>query len=401
MKQKHTLVLVAVAVILGAVHPASADEADDLFASFYGERYKKVQATRDKADDIELAKDLLAAAEKITDHQGLLALFYEKAYALTHREPAGYALAIRAAATLAEKIPAKQAECREKVLAVRRSQYLRGTAAQKREAAGALIKGHLADAAAHEKQRNITEALAAARKALGVATATRSPARGEVLAEIKRLTARQRVAMRMKGLRMKLAANPADTDTRHELIRMLVIEFDDPAAAVKVLEGATDETLRTYVPLAAGPIDKLAAAVCAELGDWYWSQYPKADTVPAKVVCLGRAQKYIERFLSLEKGKGIQSLKAALALKKVQAELSKLGQAAGDLAPLDLTHRVGPVKGVDLKVKPGQVCFPPKGRLAVAAIDRGIVVWGPPDRKGAAGDRRAVLRQPTGAVAGW
>nr|MBC8372161.1 hypothetical protein [Planctomycetota bacterium] len=70
--------------------------------------------------------------------------------------------------------------------------------------------------------------------------------------------------------------------------------------------------------------EDIEAGPCFELGRWYWEMYPSARSSRTKLIVLRRTRAYIERFQSLHTGKDLSALRAAVILKKVNAESAKL-----------------------------------------------------------------------------
>ena len=85
-----------------------------------------------------------------------------------------------------------------------------------------------------------------------------------------------------------------------------------------------DELLRTYVKLAAGPLDKLETIALKELGEWY-GQLADRASLGSKAAMLRRGEACRVRFLAVYTEKDATRIKAALALSKVRRELKKLG----------------------------------------------------------------------------
>ena len=61
------------------------------------------------------------------------------------------------------------------------------------------------------------------------------------------------------------------------MILFNVIELDKPDEAVKLLTADLDESIRTYVSLAAKSPTDLTESVCLELGDWYYKKLPRQN----------------------------------------------------------------------------------------------------------------------------
>ena len=105
---------VAVLALLPAV--AVAGEAEDMFNTDFGERYKQVTATPDVADDLALATQMLVAAKAKDMPPALVDLLCEKVYGLSFPIRPGYDTAAEAMEFMAAQSPDKAAACWDKVL---------------------------------------------------------------------------------------------------------------------------------------------------------------------------------------------------------------------------------------------------------------------------------------------
>ena len=119
----------AAALLVGA---ARAGTDEDRFARVYGGDIRRVLATKDVADDVQLARALLIAARRAQGRPGLCALLCENAHRLGLRGPDGYATAIEAMSLLAERFPDRKDEAAEKTITAREMQF-RGAEGQRRE----------------------------------------------------------------------------------------------------------------------------------------------------------------------------------------------------------------------------------------------------------------------------
>lgn len=305
---------------------AGAEDAKTVFDSIFGERLKKARATMTKKDDIALAEDLLAATGRVKGEAALLTLMCEKAYELTSRQPDGFDVALRAAGILAETVPDRKDECQEKVLAVRKLQYLRSRGAQKRQAGEALVKVMMAVADARLEAGKASEAAQFYREARIIASALRqTDLTSAITAKLKNCADRVQVERKTQELKARLQRKPDDAAARRELILLYVVELDNPAEAKKLLTDAADQTLQTYVPLAAEEIETVAPAACLELGGWYVGLAKQAKSTGGQMRALVRAQRYYQRAVESGKVTGAAQLKVKLAIMQIEKDLLKLG----------------------------------------------------------------------------
>ncbi|MCX5685514.1 MAG: hypothetical protein NT049_17800 [Planctomycetota bacterium] len=202
--------LALAAILLAGSVAAWADEAADTFNKLFGEDLKRVEATPTPADDVALAKQLLEAAEKAANQPVFLTLLCEKAYELAAKDPAGYPTA-----------------------------FVTAHAEAKAKAGEAAIESLKALADAQLAKEDADGAVATLKQALAVATQIRAESRAALQAQLSGLAARQQLDKQLAALKAKLDADPKDAASRKELVRLCLVEMDNPAEAAKF----ADETL--------------------------------------------------------------------------------------------------------------------------------------------------------------
>ena len=334
--------LFAAAILFLSAAPAWADEAEDAFNSLYGNEYKRVTGTPDKNDDVALAAELLKAAKAQGIQPGLLAILCDKAHELGVKRPAGYETAVEAMELLAQKTPAGAAPAFDKIVTIREKQYQAAKGLDRADAGEVFIESVLAAAGARMASGAATEAAAQLRKALVVANAIKSDRRSEIQGRIDFAAARLRAEKHVADLKAKLEANPDDAAVRKQIVQACLVELDDPAQAEKFLNESSDESLRKYVPAVSKGVDAAPEVACMELGEWYRSLGEAPGVSPGgKEAMLKRARAYYQRFLDLHKTEDIVRNQAALALKKADEMLAKLGPAKGE-------GIIGPGRWIDL-----------------------------------------------------
>jgi len=303
---------------------AEAEKAAQVFQSLYGDELNRVAATRDVGDDLALAAKLLGAARAAESQPALLAVLCEKSFDLAAEDPKGCQTALAAAELLARKTPERAQALQKRVLSVRQHQYAASRGDARRTAGEALIKCLADVAAARTAVGAFEEAARFYRQALTVARAIRSASAEWIGSQMKRLGEQQRIAANLPRLVANLKANPDNREARDKLIRLLLVDLDNPAEAAKYLDDACDPLLCKYVPAAAKPVEAAPEAACMEMADWY--RQLAVPAVPgSKVAMLVRAREYYERFLDLHSAADMDRAKVDLALKKVDEDLKALG----------------------------------------------------------------------------
>ncbi len=344
------------AILLACPLVVLADEAEDTFNKLYEEDLKRVAATPSAADDLALAKQLLEAAGKVTNQPAFLTLLCEKAHELAIKDPTGYPTAKAALDLLAANVPEKKVEALQKLAAMYQRPYATARGDAKAKAGEALIGALKALADAQTAAEDVDGAAVTLKQAFVVATTIRSESKAAIQAQLAGLAPQRQVEKQVAALKAKVEKDPQDAASRKELVRLYVVEMDDPAEAAKFVDETLDEATRKYVPAAAKPMEETPELACTELGDWYKGLADQATTPPSKGIMLRRAQAYYERFVNLHKADDLARTGAALMIKKIDDALAKLGPAGEDKSnPSSLILSLG--KGVTMKlvlIRPGK-----------------------------------------------
>ena len=190
-----------------------------------------------------------------------------------------------------------------------------------------------------------SDALKIYQQAQRIAGDTDSPQAAVLARRIKQLGAKLQVEKRLAELLKLNKAAPDDANVAKELVLLYVVELDRPADAAPYLPATGEESLRTYVPLAAKDANALETAVNKELGAWYEDLSPKASRV-GKIVTCERAAAYYEAFLARQPQKNEAYLAVKKSLESVQKSLEELSLPPG--TPKQLAMTVG--KNVQLRL---------------------------------------------------
>jgi hypothetical protein len=170
---------------------------------------------------------------------------------------------------LMKTVPDRKAEWEELLLNIRKAQYAKARGTNRPQAGKAYIDQLVVSARAHTAAGNTTKASSQYRLALMLARAYDRDRAAAITAELRVTAARVTMLKRRLTLLKKFEADPSDQETRLQLVMMELLEFDNPAASQKLLNQDMDDYLRTYIPLAAQPIEKTADTACMDLGKWY------------------------------------------------------------------------------------------------------------------------------------
>ncbi len=318
--------LVAVAILLLIAAPIWAEEATDTFNRLYGEELKAAEKSKDAS--VALAAKMLEGAKKAEANPPLLALLCEKTCELGAKDPKGYNTVLAAADLLSSNIPEKAAACQEIVLTIRQEQYAKARGEDRIKTAEAFLDVLLSTACDKAQDGNFDDALKRCRQALTVARDIKSPNVEGIGAHIKHLMEQQKVAGKVPQLKEDLKADPENREKRSELIRLLLVELDNPEEAAKYVDDKCEADLQKCVPAAAKGVDLAPEVACPMLANWYLGLSQAKDMSPGgKASMLRRAKAYCERFCAVHTQEDKERSTAAVTLKKVEADLKALGAA--------------------------------------------------------------------------
>jgi hypothetical protein len=327
--------LVLLSPVARAADADKAAEAAAAFQSLYGAELDRLRASRDPKESVGLATKLLAAAKQAPAQPEFVAVLCEKAYELALAHPDGYATAIDAVRLEAAAVPEKAAACADRLVEVRQRQFDLAKGDARPSAGEILIGAVLAAFEARKEAGAAADEIASYKRALMVARVIKSDRAGELETHVKALEQAIRLAVEIENLKKLIAADPKNQAARQRLVRLYLVDLDDPAEAAKLLEGVEDASLLKYVPAAAKPVETVPEFACLELGEWYRG-LADAATPAAKALMFVRAKAYCERFLQLHVAEDLDRTKAALLLQKIAGEM----QAAG--TPKPVANKQGP-----------------------------------------------------------
>ena len=356
MSAARCLVLAAVGAFLwGLAAPVLADDpekAAEAFQSLYGADLARVRESSETRDDLELAARLLETARKSTDQPAFLAILCQTAADLAMVHPVGYAQAAEALELVAAQVPEKADACRERLLEVRQKQFDTARGDEKQDAGEAILDLLLPVIEAKEAAGDVAEATTLYRRVKTVARAARSPRTADIDARAEALVQRMRLDRQIADVRAVLEKDPRNVSVREGLLRLLLVERDDPAEAAKVLAGCQDKDLLKYVPAAAKPVESAPELACLELGEWY-ARLADAAPAYAKAAMYARARPYLERFLEVHTSTDLARTRGQVALEKVTEAMAKLAAPPPKPTPREKPAKpepgaVGPGRWIDL-----------------------------------------------------
>ena len=183
----------------------------------------------------------------------------------------------------------------------------------------------LAESQKHESAGRYAQAAKSARAAMAMAHAGKLSQVPHIRKQLRRLARRQSSARRLDAMVSVLAGRPDDLAIRERIIKLCIIELDNPARASVFVNEDTDQVLQTYVPMAAKSIDKIAEAPCRELAEWYLNNLKKPSRF-GRVAMLRRVVAYYGRFLKFHTTADAERRDAVEKYKQTVQQLSELGE---------------------------------------------------------------------------
>ncbi|MBE3070065.1 MAG: hypothetical protein IMZ66_07495, partial [Planctomycetes bacterium] len=207
-------------------------------------------------------------------------------------------------------------------------------------------------------------AVALYRRAMPLAATLRDVNRDELKTKLDYAVTRAGFRGQVEKLEALLKADPNDQEARSELVRLYVVELDNPAQAAKRLDLSRDSLSARFVLLAGMSPESLPRRALPEVGRWYHGLAEKSSA-QGRLIALMRAKTYFERYLASEEP-GDQRLEVATALDQVDAVLAKAAAASAKLTVVALK---------DFQADLGRR-FPPEANLAAQGDARASGHWG-------------------------
>jgi hypothetical protein len=328
------VVLVACLAVAWAVASAAApaadaprakrvEEAKAAFDTLFAESIRKVKATASVKDDIELAKTFLAAAETSKGQPELTVLAAAAAVEYGSKGPDGLATALEGVGLILSQPPEIRAGVLDTVATQCQGIVSRSSGADREKAGEQLVAVLKTAGDDHAAAGDYAKAAIYYRKALDAATAIKSYAVPEIQPKLQTAMLRQAAAVRIEALAKQLETSAADTAARDELIRLHLVDMDDPARAATYVDPKSEDVRSKTIRVAGMSVGALPEAACRQLAELYVTLGDQA--VPAcKTVMYGRAKAWYGAFLEKHTTADVQRMGAELALKGLDEKIAKL-----------------------------------------------------------------------------
>jgi ABC-type phosphate transport system substrate-binding protein len=330
-----------------------AVKADALaaFGKLYGPDIKRVKATPDAADDLALAGQMIQSARTARLDAELLAAMCESAYDLAAGASGGQTTAFEALSVLAERVPDKRFDCAVKRAALCEQAYKAGGSPADGER---LVEALMTAADLGTSARSFAEAADAWARALAVAEVVNAPGLAVLKERRPAFEARVKSAAEAASLAGRLREKPQDVAARGRMLTFQLLELDQPAEAARYLDAATDEGLKTNVPLACQPAEKLSEESALKLAEWYVGLVDKAG-VGGKELMSARARVCYGRFYEFHHGRDdALAMRAALGVQKVGGKVPDPPAPPEATAGNSKKGRKPPAPVITAGLKPGE-----------------------------------------------
>lgn len=327
----HHRITLGFAVFVLSMSSCGAFAADEdpasIVESLFGDRLRAVASTKEHADDILLAKQMLDAESSLRASKGVAPLLCERAYDLTVGSPEGVDTMIASMMRLAEVDPTRKIESHDHI--VRGLTAVHGRVrGEQREALGARLVAALETAGdLHTEADDYAEALRQYTRARSFARGNAGVSADHIDGKIERSRLRVLATNRIKQYTQRIKQNPKDEKAGHELVMTYITELDQPEAASKYTF-LVDEELASKVQLAVKAPEAIEVAEALELAEWY-EQLAASGPNPTRAAMLVRAIGYYGAYVESDAADAGRRAIVRVKLDQLAEQLAKLGPTGG------------------------------------------------------------------------
>jgi len=287
--------------------PSRVADADDQAKAIFRKDIAAAAATRSAADDIDVARRMVAFARKPDQPPDLAIWVLEEAARLAAKALEGYPVAAEALELLASRAPERAADARARAIDLWQKVY-RAVRAEEQAKAGQRLVDLLAAQGAEESHAmDYGKAAATYLRAFDIAEALDLPEARALQSRLAQAKTRMRIKPEVDRLTAHLAEKPDDVEARDRVVRLFLVELDAPEQAGKYLAVGANDLESKLILLAGMTIGRLPEAALLKLGQWYASLAAKAGPAAEEAMLL-RAKMYYEVFL--EKHAVVDALRA-------------------------------------------------------------------------------------------
>jgi len=288
--------MLATPALSQAAQPVDEDDREQ-FDALFKDKLERTQATRSTDDDRALAQEMFDLAAQVPDSPGVQRLLYVQAIPLAS-VGGDIDLAICAANRLETLWPGHEAADPGSLLEAAARAY-RDADRDERPAIAEPYLGLLLSSADQAVEADDLErAGTLCRQANPVARAVDSDQRQLIEDRLARLSEASAVINRIDMLCASLDKNPQNKPAAKEVVELLIVHRDDPAAAARYAPLADDPELAEVVAMCAAGVDAAGAPAALRVGDWYLALADEQDDARAESL-LRQAQRWYDRFLEV------------------------------------------------------------------------------------------------------
>jgi hypothetical protein len=377
------------------ITPEATAKAKALFADLFGKEVMRVGTTSSVDDDVELAGQLLTAAQSSSDSPAMLKLLCDYAFAYGSRGLKGYPIAVEAMQLLSKTLPGEAEAASKKIALLYQRGYERNTGDKKIEAGNSYLNYLLESADKEIAQKRYDVGIAYLRKAKPVTVMIKSPLRDSVEAKLLWYGPLALAAQRVTLVERKLESNPWDKMAHVQLMQLHLVDMDDPATAQKHVKIGGTVEYKKLIPLAAGSIEGLTEDQLFELGKWY-ERFGQKGAPVVRHAMLTRSKSYFDRFIAIHTEADVKRTAVVLSGKRVDDALGKIAAPGGATDGASGTVKVARGKTINLL----SATDPTRDRImgTWSKVGSAIKVEEPRsgrfERFGGGGNSMAVLRTP-------
>ena len=287
-------------------------------------RYLEAKRSAAARDDLDLAADILKAADKLDDGDEARML-YERAIELARADTDGYPMAIHAHEALIERCGAPLLSTLVKIVELRETLYRRASYRDRDEAARALVRDELRLARHYLEQDDLEKAGELARSIRTHARRARSePLEREFDAFRERLDAQKEMLEDEKRLSAACEADPGDARAAERLARFYLFRRQAPAQAKGLFARTGHDDFARLCSLLAKPTDQRELDDRLALGQTAAALAGKRRDDTEKLFLLERALGAFDRYLEQAPADAAGRDEAQQGAERTWAEVKKL-----------------------------------------------------------------------------
>ncbi len=222
-----------------------------------------------------------------------------------------------------------------------RAEYVRARGEARWQAGQAYLNGLVGAADAALDARAFDEAAGLYRQAVALASTVAPAEEGRLRTQLQLAGARQSAHDRVASLRQDLEAAPEDAEARERLIRTLLLELDDPAAAAEALPPGEDSRRSKLILVAGMSLARLPDRACLELAKWYLEMAPQASP-GARWAVFQRVEAYLARYLGRQQARDAEWVALWRTLAQVRRMLAERESWRDVLVRIDVDRHCVP-----------------------------------------------------------